>query len=50
MRDRLMEIAGLEVVAFDLYEVVGHEYIGDIGPWAGGVASSTTSRRHAPRR
>ena len=29
MRDQLMEIAGLEVVAFDVYEVVGHEYVED---------------------
>ena len=27
MRDQLMGIAGLEVVAFDVYEVVGHEYV-----------------------
>jgi len=28
MRDRLMAIAGLEVVGFDVYEVPGHEYVG----------------------
>ena len=28
MRDRLMTIAGLEVVSFDVYEVPGHEYVG----------------------
>lgn len=27
MRDQLMGLAGLEVVAFDVYEVPGHEYI-----------------------
>lgn len=27
MRDRLMAIGGLEVVAFDVYEVPGHEYV-----------------------
>jgi hypothetical protein len=28
MRDRLMTMAGLEVVSFDVYEVPGHEYVG----------------------
>ena len=28
MRDRLMAMAGLEVVSFDVYEVPGHEYVG----------------------
>jgi hypothetical protein len=28
MRDRLMGIAGLEVVSFEVYEVPGHEYVG----------------------
>ena len=28
MRDQLMAMAGLEVVAFDVYEVPGHEYVG----------------------
>jgi hypothetical protein len=27
MRDQLMAMAGLEVVAFDVYDVPGHEYI-----------------------
>ena len=27
MRDRLMAMAGLEVVSFDVYDVPGHEYI-----------------------
>jgi heme-degrading monooxygenase HmoA len=27
MRDRLMEMAGLEVVSFDVYEVPAHEYV-----------------------
>ena len=27
MRDQLMALAGLEVVAFDVYDVPGHEYI-----------------------
>jgi hypothetical protein len=29
MRDQLMAIAGLEVVSFDVYDVPGHEYVGD---------------------
>ena len=28
MRDQLMAMAGLKVVAFDVYEVPGHEYVG----------------------
>ena len=27
MRDRLMQMAGLEVVAFEVYDVPGHEYL-----------------------
>jgi hypothetical protein len=27
MRDQLMAIGGLEVVGFDVYEVLGHEYL-----------------------
>ena len=27
MRDRLMALAGLEVVSFDVYDVPGHEYV-----------------------
>jgi hypothetical protein len=27
MRDRLMAIGGLEVVGFDVYDVLGHEYL-----------------------
>ena len=27
MRDRLMGMAGLDVVGFDVYEVPGHEYV-----------------------
>jgi hypothetical protein len=29
MRDQLMALAGLEVVSFDVYDVPGHEYVGD---------------------
>jgi hypothetical protein len=29
MRDRLMAIAGLEVVSFEVYDVPGYEYVGD---------------------
>lgn len=28
MRDRLMEMAGLEVVSFEVYDVPAHEYLG----------------------
>ena len=27
MRDRLLAMADLEVVSFDVYEVAGHEYV-----------------------
>jgi hypothetical protein len=29
MRDQLMAMAGLEVVAFEVYEVPGHEYVAE---------------------
>ena len=29
MRDRLLAMADLEVVSFDVYEVAGHEYVAD---------------------
>jgi hypothetical protein len=34
MRDRLMAMAGLEVVSFDVYEVAGHEYVAAADPSA----------------